>query len=156
MKRVVALVLTCGAIAGVVGSAATVLEEPVQVEASGACSEVIPVDALAEGVFGHGASGALVAGLGSSAAIAPVVAGGAAPVIGPVAAAVGGVMFVGAVFLSSVYGTCKFLDFAVGDRLVLDDAPLHTWEDVTVTPLESCLGLLGATAPASTATTDRC
>lgn len=86
--------------------------------AVGACSAVIPVDALAGSVFGTGAVGAF--SVGTINAPVAVVAGGAAPV----AATAGTVGLAAAAFLGSVYGTCKFLDVVYGDVAAFSPAVL--------------------------------
>lgn len=101
------------------------------------CSKIIPVDALGGSLFGSGASGAFA--VASIDTPLTVLAGGAAPVAATAGLGVAGTVGLGvAAFVGSFYGTCKFLDWAVGDGATVDAVPAQSALNATLGPRVAC------------------
>jgi hypothetical protein len=128
---------------------------PVAEASTGACSSVIPVDALAGSFWGDSSAGVFAGGT-IAAGGTTVVAGGAAPAAATVGGiTVGGGLLAAAAFLGSVYGTCKFLDWVSGDVVTHDMQPVTSWQNTTLSDFRLCSELLGTSVPAYN-TTDYC
>jgi len=130
--------------------------------AEGACSKVIPVDALTDslGSMGGAAYAFTAGGSGFTTTLAldATLTGAAAPVAAGPATAAGSTagtvaLGVGA-FLAASYGTCKWLDWMVGDWLEVDPRPTvsHSLIDVGE-DVRPCSELFLTTMPTSGSST---